>query len=118
LTELFPQHCQVPALTPHQHLHTLTDELTEHTAEANTIPKGRHLLKLLGMWIHDLLTLPPIQDEQRVDVAGQQDAREVEQRLIDDTPIIMIPWLTKAKPIMKSCNSSAKQMLKITPRLH
>jgi hypothetical protein len=38
LTELFPQHCQVPALTPHQHLHALTDELTKHTAEANTTP--------------------------------------------------------------------------------
>jgi hypothetical protein len=90
-TELFPRHCQVPALTPHQHLRTLIDELTKHTAEANTTPKRIRLLKLLGMWIHDLLTPPPIQDEQRVDKAGQRDAREAEQRVIHDTPIITIP---------------------------
>ncbi len=108
-TELFLQHCQVLALTPHQHLRALTDELTRHTAEANTTPKGRHLLKLLSTRIHDLLT---------VDKAGQWDAHEAEQKVIDDTPIIMIPCLTKAKPIMKSRNPTSKRMLKITPRLH
>jgi hypothetical protein len=118
LTELFPQHCQLPPLTPHQHLRTLTDELTKHTAEANTTPKGRHLLKLLGTWINDLLTPPPIQDKQRVDKARQQNTREAEQRVIDNTPIITIPQLTKAKPSMMSCNPTAKRMLKITPRLH
>jgi hypothetical protein len=46
--ELFLQHCQLPALTPHQHLRTLTDELTKHTAEASRTPKGRRSLKLLG----------------------------------------------------------------------
>jgi hypothetical protein len=118
LTELFPQYCQVPALTPHQHLHPLTDELTKHTAEANTTPKRRRLLKLHGMWIHDLLTPSPIPDEQRADKARQQDAHEAESRVIVDTPIITIPRLTKAKPIMKSRNPTAKRMLKITPRLH
>jgi hypothetical protein len=65
--------------------------LTEHTAEANTNAKKRRLLKLLSMWIHDLITPPPIPDEQRVDKAGQQNAREAEQRVIDETPIITIP---------------------------
>jgi hypothetical protein len=63
------------------------------------------------MLIHDLLTPPPIQGEQRVEKAGQQDACEAEQRVIDDTPIITIPHFTKAEPIVK-------RMLKITPRLH
>ncbi len=89
--KLFQQHCQVPALTPHQHLRALTDESIKHTAEANTTPKGRCLLKLLGTWIHDLLTPPPLPDEQRVDNAGQQDAREAKQRVIDNTPIVTIP---------------------------
>jgi hypothetical protein len=61
--ELFLQHCQLPALTPHQHLHAFTDELTEHTDEANTTPKGRHLLNILGTWIDNLLTPPPTPDE-------------------------------------------------------
>jgi hypothetical protein len=39
-TELFLQHCQLPALTPNQHFRALTDELTEETALANSTPKG------------------------------------------------------------------------------
>jgi hypothetical protein len=31
-TELYPQHCQLPFMTPHQYIPALTDELTEHTA--------------------------------------------------------------------------------------
>jgi hypothetical protein len=27
-TKLYPQHCQLPSMTPHQHFHTLTNELT------------------------------------------------------------------------------------------
>ncbi len=46
-TELFPQHCQVPNLTAHQHLWALTDELAENIAEAGATPKGRRLIKLL-----------------------------------------------------------------------
>jgi hypothetical protein len=29
--ELFPQHCQLPSMTPHQYFCALTDELTDHT---------------------------------------------------------------------------------------
>ncbi len=64
--ELFPQHCQLPSMTPHQHFCTLTDELTEHTAQANSTPKGQHLLKLLGTRIETLLHPPPILEEQKV----------------------------------------------------
>jgi hypothetical protein len=118
LTELFLQHCLLPVLTPHQHLCTLTDEFTKHTAEANTAPKGRCLLKLLSTQINNLLTPPPISDEQRVDEVRQHDAHEEEQRVIDDTPIITIPCITKAKPIMKSCNPTTNRVFKTTYRLH
>ncbi len=42
-TELFPQLCQLPSMTPHQHFCALTNELTEHTTQANSTPKGRCL---------------------------------------------------------------------------
>ena len=40
-TELFPQHCQLPNLTPHQHLCKLTDELAVEGTKAGTTTKGR-----------------------------------------------------------------------------
>jgi hypothetical protein len=40
-TELFPQHCQLPDMTPHQHLRALTDELTECAHPAGATTKGR-----------------------------------------------------------------------------
>jgi hypothetical protein len=61
-------------MTPHQHFHALTDELTEHTAQENSTPKGRRLLKLLGTWIDSLLHSPPISEEQRVIADSQRKA--------------------------------------------
>ncbi len=48
----------------------------------------------------------------------RDDEREVEQRVIDDTPIITITRLTDAPAIIESRNPTAKQALKNTPRLH
>jgi hypothetical protein len=31
----------LPSMTPHQHFHTLTDKLTEHSAQAISTPKVR-----------------------------------------------------------------------------
>ncbi len=41
-TKLYPQYCQLPSMTPHQHFRTLTDKLTEHMAQAqaNSTLKG------------------------------------------------------------------------------
>jgi hypothetical protein len=90
-TNLFPQHCQLPSMTPHQHFCALTNELTEHTAQANSTPKGWRLLKLLGTRIESLLHPPPILEAQRVIAERQHKAHEAEQRVIDDSPIITIP---------------------------
>jgi hypothetical protein len=57
-TELFPQHCQLPSLTPHQHFRALTNELTENTDPASMTTKGRRLLKLLESRIKNLLDPP------------------------------------------------------------
>ena len=73
-TELFPQHCQLPSLTQHQHFRALTDELTENADNEGVTPKGRRLLKLLRMRITSILDPPPISDEQRVRLDQQQEA--------------------------------------------
>ncbi len=117
-TELYPQHCQVPAMTLHQHFHALTDELTEHTAQASSTPKGRGLLKLLGTRIDGLLHPTPISNKQRVNNVHQQEECKAQQRVIDDSPILTVPQLTDAPPVMLTQNPTAKQTLKSTPRLH
>ena len=53
-------------------------------------------------------------EEQRVRLIKQ----ERQQRVIDDTPIITIPQITNAQPIMQSRNPTAKRNLKQTPRTH
>ncbi len=114
-TELFPQHCQLPDMTPHQQFQALTDELTADTDRTSTTPKGRRILLLLKDQITTLL-LPPLTDEeQRV----RDDAsREAQQRVIDNSPIVTVPWITDAPGIMELRNPTAKQNLKNTPRVH
>jgi hypothetical protein len=92
--------------------------LTKYTAQANNTLKGRRLLKLLITLINNLSTPPPILDEHRVNKASRLEAREAEQRVIDETPIITIPCITEAQPIMKLRNPTAKRVLKTTPWLH
>jgi hypothetical protein len=48
----------------------------------------------------------------------QQRVREEEQRVIGDTPILTIPRITNAPPIMQAHNPTAKRALKSTPRIH
>ncbi len=105
-------------MTPHQHFPALTDKLTKHTAQANSTPKGRRLLKLLGMQINSLLNPPPILEEQRVIAERQCKAREAEQTVIDDSPIITIPRITDAPPVMLTHNPTAKRALRTMPHLH
>ncbi len=78
-------------MTLHQHFHTLTNELTEHTAQASSTLKGRQLLKLLGMRIAGLLHPTPISDEQRVNNNCQQEECKAQQRVIDNSPILAVP---------------------------
>jgi len=110
-TELFPQHCQLPNLTPNQHFKALTNELVDSAVFANTTNEGRRLMKLLQADIQKIIHPVPDLDEQRV-------RREEEQRVIDNTPILTIPRITDAPPIMQSRNPTAKRAIKTTPRLH
>ncbi len=55
--------------------------------------------------------------EQRV-IKEQQRVREEKQRVIDDTPILNIPRITNALPIMQAGNLTVKRALKNTPCIH
>jgi hypothetical protein len=113
-TELFPQHCQMPNLTLHQHFHALTDELAKSTAIASATNKRRWLIKLLQSKVKDIFHPPAL---AKTPQAGQK-VREEDQRVIDETPILTVLRITDAAPIIKERNPTAKRDLKNTPRLH
>ena len=99
LTELFPQHCQLPTLMPHQHFRALTENLAKSTVIASTMQKCRRLIKLLQANIKKILNPTIALEEQRV---RGNDIRMQQQRVIDNTPIITIPLVshkTNAPPI-------------------
>jgi hypothetical protein len=57
-TELFPQHCQLLDMSPHQHFRALVDEMSEDVNRQSTTPKGRRILNLLRDRISSCLPLP------------------------------------------------------------
>jgi hypothetical protein len=117
-TKLFPQHCQLPTFTPHQHLRELTDELAAEGTIAGMANKGHRLLTLLQTHIGNILTpqslIPAPTTEHRV----EQRVSTEQQRVIDDTPIITLQCITDAPAIMASCNPTAKRNIKTTPVTH
>ena len=62
-TELFPQHCQIPCMTKHQHFRALTEELTEAVDDANATPTGKRLVKALQRKLEHALHPTIVQDE-------------------------------------------------------
>jgi hypothetical protein len=117
-TELFPQHCQLPALTPHQLLPKLTDELVTKCSSTGNTTKGQRLLKLLQSHIGNILTLlpprPVLQPEQRVEQRVSMD----KQRVIKDTPIPTLQQISNAPAIIALGKPTAKRSLKVTPCVH
>jgi hypothetical protein len=114
-TKLFPQHCQLPDMTPHRHFHALIDKLIADTVHASMTPKRQCILQLLQDCITALLAPPPTAEEQRV---NNNIIREAEQRVIDDSPIITILRITDAPGIIEARNPTAKRKLKETPHVH
>jgi hypothetical protein len=57
-------------------------------------------------------------EEQRVEAECRAQEREAEQRVIDEAPILTVPCITNAPPIMLTWNPTAKRVLKTTKRLH
>ena len=116
--ELFPQHCQLPNLSPHQHLRKLTDELAAKGTIVGAGTKGRRLLKLLQSHIGNILTPtsppPPVHLEPTL----EQRMRAEQQRMIDNSLIITIPCITDVPGIMTSRNPAAKCNIKAMPLIH
>ncbi len=117
-TELFLQHCQLPDMTPHQHLRALTNELTDGATKATHTHKGKRLLQLLQDRITTMLALPPTLKGQRVANDNFILQKEAEQRVISESPILTIKHITNAPGIMESWNPTAKWALKTASRTH
>ena len=105
-------------LTPHQHLRELTDALGAVGSIAGTNTKGRQLLTSLQTHICNILTPPPILPANAPEQRVEQMVHLVQQRVIDDTPIVPIQWISNAPGISALRNPMAKQSLKVTPRVH
>jgi hypothetical protein len=117
-TELFPQHCQLPNLSPHQHLRALTDKLAKSTKIAWAMPNGRRLIKLLQANIKKILNPLMALEDQRV---RDGELQEHQQRVIDETPLVTVPVMTQimdAPPILQAQNPMAKHAIRLTLRLH
>ncbi len=116
-TELFLQHCQLPNMSADQHFRALTNELAHETATANKTPTGRCLIKLLQSKITEILEPTPVPPAQKTQ-GQEQRVRELQQLELDEAPILPLPRILNAPPIMKARNPTAKRVLKNTPRLH
>jgi hypothetical protein len=116
-TELFPQHCQLPALRPHQHLHKLTEELATKGSSAKNTTKGQQLLKLLQSHIGNILTLPPPCPVLQPELRGELVSMD-KKRVINNTPIPTLQKISNALAIMALRNPTVKRSLKVTPHVH
>ncbi len=104
-------------MTPNQHFHALTEELVKETATANNTPTGRCLINLLQSRIKQIVEPTAVITEQEAK-EQEQRVRMQQQRVIDKTPILTVPHITNAPPIMKLQNPTAKGALKHSPHLH
>ncbi len=86
-------------------------------AMANKTPTGRRLIKLLQSRIKQIVEPTPEPTAQEAQ-EQEQRVREQQQLVIDETPILTVPRISNAPPIMKAQNPMAKQVLKNTPHLH
>ncbi len=93
-------------MTSDQHFCALTDKLANETATENKTPTGRRLIKLLQSRIKQIVEPSPGITEQEAK-EQEQRVRIQQQRVIDETPILTVPCITNAPPIMKSQNPTA-----------
>jgi hypothetical protein len=105
-------------MSPHQHLRALSNKLTNRVAVANMTTKGKRLLRMLGNQITAMLAPLQPEREQRVKNNINQQTRESEQRVIDESTIITIPCIMNAPGIMELRNPTNKRILKTTPCTH
>ena len=105
MAKLFPQHCQVPNLSPNAHLKALTKELQTAMVTAAGTPKGRRLIKSIATAIKAIL-MPTNAEEQWVDtdiVIGRPPS--------EDAPIVTMQRISDAPEIMQMRDPIAKRNL-------
>ena len=103
--ELFPQHCQVPNLSPYEHLRALTDELQTAAHSIKATPKGRVMIKIQCQQLNDLTAPAQTLPEQRVSTPDTHPAI--------DQPIQRV---TQAPAIIKTRDPTAKRNLILRKR--
>jgi hypothetical protein len=88
--ELFPQHCQVPNLSPTEHLKAITDKLATKITNSATTPKGNALLKNLLTHLDALIMPPPAAAELRVPASIPTiPTPQMELQRVSNSPAIM-----------------------------
>ncbi len=88
--ELFPQHCQVPNLSPTEHLKALTDKLANKTTNPATTPQGKALFKNLPTHLDALIMPPPAAAELRVPASMPTIPNpQMELQRVSNSPAIM-----------------------------
>jgi hypothetical protein len=88
--EIFPQHCQVPNLSPTEHLKALTDKLANKTTKSATTPKGKALFKNLPTHLDALIMPPPAMAELRVPASMPTVPNpQMELQRVSNSPAIM-----------------------------
>jgi hypothetical protein len=88
--ELFLQHCQVPNLSPAEHLKALTDKLATKTTNSATTPKVNTLLKNFPTHLDALIKPPPAAAELRVPASMPTvPTPQMELQRVSNSPAIM-----------------------------
>jgi hypothetical protein len=90
-TELSSQHCQLPNVTPHQHLRKLINEFTAEGTTAGATTKGRCLLKLLQAHIGNILIPTPPPSPVHSEPMLEQRVRAKQQRVLTTPPSLPSP---------------------------
>jgi hypothetical protein len=105
--ELFPQHCQVPNLSPKEHLCALTEELQTTAQSVKETTKGRAMIRVLQQQLDELIKPVQTPPEQRVSTT-------------DTHPHIERPIqrVLQAPAKMKTRDPMAKRNLILTKRSH
>jgi hypothetical protein len=84
------------------------DKLAAKGTIAGTMNKGQRLLTLLQTHIGNILTPPPPIPAPTTEPRVEQRV-SMEQRVIDDTPIITLQCITNTPAIMASRNPTVKR---------
>ena len=106
--ELFPQHCQVPNLSPREHLRALTEELETTATSVKETPKGKAMIRHLRKQLDELI-------DKTAQTPAEQRVSATDTHPTNEPPIQRV---SQAPTIMKTRDPTAKRNLILTKRSH